>query len=154
MKKIYMFLVAMIISVSLFAQAKSAYSLRVENNTPCTQYYVVFGDEFCTCGTAFSSIILTIAPFSSIFYPNSTSFSGTMGTFPPTPKGLVGAKILDGPTFCMPGGGAVGQTVCGFPMSYGYMALDGACNPCGPTKATWFPATNSCQETARLVFNP
>ena len=151
MRTFYASLFVMLFALTASAQTKSAYSLYVENQTPCTQYYAVFGDEVCQCGTSYSSIILTIAPFSSTTYVNSTFITG----FPATPKGIVGAKILDGPTFCNPNGGVVGEINCGFPASYGYMAISANnCTPCVPTKAVWYPPMDNCEQMAKLIFAP
>ena len=70
-----------------------------------------------------------------------------------TPKGIVGAKIPNGPLICSPGGGTVGQPPCGLPTTYGFTTLNGSCAPVGNTKAIWVPATN-CQSTAQLIFQP
>lgn len=152
MKKLYFFLVAMILPVAIWAQMPSAYSLRVLNQTPWPQQYVIFGDEICgPCGSTYASITLTIAPMSTITYPNSTPFGGS---YPPTiNKGIVGAKILNGPVVCSPGGGTVGQPPCGLPPSYGYVTIVPGCTPAGPTKATWIPAQN-CELPAQLIFQP
>ncbi len=148
MKKLFLSLMIMLASLAAFAQAPSAYSLVVYNQTKCTQYFVVFGDEFCVCGSTYSSTVIAIPPSATFTYPNSIPLFGG------TPKGIVGAKILDGTPGCTPNGGTVGQNVCGLPLSYGFMNISGNCTPCAQTKATWYPAVQSCQETAKLVFTP
>lgn len=145
-------LVALLLSFAGFAKAPAAaygaYGLVVENHTNCTQTYIVVGDEICMCGGAYASTMITIPPGGVHAYPNSTTIPG----FPPVPKGIFGAKILDGPISCSPGGNAVGQA-CGLLPSYGFMALLSGCAPCAMTKATWIPAPN-CQDIARLIFTP
>lgn len=148
MKKLLLSLVIMLASLSAFSQAKSAYSLIVYNQTKCTQYFVIFGDEFCQCGSAYSSGIIAIPPATTFTYPNSVPLFGG------TPKGIVGAKILDGTPACTPNSGVVGQDLCGLPLAYGFMNIGATCTPCEQTKATWYPAAQSCQETAKLVFAP
>ena len=152
MKKLYFSLLALILPVALWAQMPSAYSLRVQNQTPWPQQYVIFGDQLCgPCGSTYASMVLTIAPMSTINYPTSMPLGGS---YPPTmPQGIVGAKILDGPVFCSPGGGTVGQPPCGLPPTYGYVTIDPGCNPVGNTKAIWVPAQN-CELPAQLIFQP
>lgn len=152
MKKLYFFLLALILPVALWAQAPSAYSLRVQNQTPWTQYYYIFGGEVCgPCASTYSSMLIAIAPMTTVSYPNSLPLGGS---YPPTtPKGIVGAKIPNGPLICSPGGGTVGQPPCGLPTTYGYVTLNSSCAPVGNTKAIWVPATN-CQSTAQLIFQP
>ena len=150
MKKLYFFLLAMILPVSMWAQATSAYSLRVQNQTPLPQQYTLFGGEVCgPCASTYSSVILTIAPMSTISYPNTTTVPG----YPATPKSMTGAKILNGPVICSPGGGTVGQPGCGLPLTYVFTTLDPSCNPAFTTRADWIPVTN-CQGTAQLIFRP
>ncbi|OJV53595.1 MAG: hypothetical protein BGO31_01660 [Bacteroidetes bacterium 43-16] len=149
MKKLSFILISMLIAFAGFAQSPSAYGLVVENHTNCTQTYYVIGDELCKCGGAYASPMITIPPGGVHVYPNSTTIPG----FPAIPKGIFGAKILDGPVFCSPAGGAVGQAPCGLPPSYGFMTLLSSCTPCAMTKANWLPA-NNCEEMARLIFTP
>jgi len=148
MKKLLLSLVIMLASIATFAQAPSAYSLVVYNQTKCTQYFVVFGDEFCVCGSTYSSPVIAIPPSATFTYANSVPLFGG------TPKGIVGAKILDGTPGCTPNSGVVGQDACGLPLSYGFINISGNCTPCQQTKATWYPTALSCQETAKLVFTP
>jgi len=148
MKKLLLSLMLLLSSMFVFAQAKSAYSLVVDNQTNCTQYFIVFGDEFCVCGSTYVSKTIAIPPVTTFTYPTSVPLFGG------TPKGIVGAKILDGTPGCTPNGGTVGQDVCGLPLSYGFLNISGNCVPCQKTKATWDPTIQSCQETAKLVFTP
>lgn len=149
MKKLYFTLIAVLFSLAAFAQAQSARGLIVRNQTNCTQYYQVFGDELCRCGTQFTSRIFTIPPGATHNYPNSLTL---MGTYPTSvPKGIVGARIPDGPAACGVPAGIVGHRSCGFPLSYGYMSISPACTPCANTKATWIDAQN-CDLMAQLIF--
>ncbi len=148
MKKLLLSLVIMLASIAAWAQAPSAYSLIVYNQTKCTQYFMVFGDAFCVCGSTSASVTIAIPPMTTFTYPTSVPLFGG------TPKGIVGAKIFDGTPGCSPTAGTVGQGPCGLPMSYGFMTFAGGCIPCAQTKATWYPATSSCQEPAKLVFTP
>ena len=151
MKKLCFVLIAMLLSFAGFSQGPSAYGLTVENQTNCTQYYYVLGDELCKCGGAYNSTLITIPPGGVHVYPNSTTIPG----FPTTPaKGIFGAKILDGPMGCNPSGGAVGQGPCGLPPTYVFKTLLNNCQICAVTKATWIPA-NKCEiDMARLIFTP
>jgi len=152
MKKLYFFLLAMILPVAIWAQAPSAYSLRIQNQTPWPQQCVIFGGEVCgPCASTYTSMTIMVAPMTTLSYGNSTTLGGS---YPPSiPKGIVGAKILNGPAVCSPGGGTVGQPPCGLPTTYGYVTILPGCTPAGPTKAIWVPATN-CQSTAQLIFQP
>lgn len=151
MKKLSLFLVSLLLSLAAFSQTSSpsAVGLVVENKTICTQYYLVFGDEDCECGSNFTSPFIAIPPGATHYYPSSTTLGGTFPTS--TPKGIVGVKTLDGPVLCGAGGGMVGQTLCGLIQSYGFTALTSSCTPCASTKAAWFSAT-SCSDKATLIF--
>ncbi|RYE00318.1 MAG: hypothetical protein EOP54_00615 [Sphingobacteriales bacterium] len=150
MKKLYFTLVSLLLSFAVFAQAPSARSLVVQNQTNCTQYYQVFGDEICKCGSQFVSNLFAIPPGGTHTYPTSVTLGGT---FPTIPKGIVGAKIPDGPAGCPISGGTVGHQACNLPPVYSYLSISASCTPCGPTRATWFPAVN-CEQVARLIFTP
>lgn len=150
MKKLCFALIAMLISFAGFSQGPSAYGLIVENQTNCTQYYYVIGDEICKCGGAYSSTMITIPPGGVHVYPNSTTIPG----FPAPPKGIFGAKIVDGPVGCNAGGGAVGQGPCGLPPTYVFKTLFNNCQTCAVTKATWIPANKCDIDMARLIFTP
>lgn len=147
MKKLFFLLVYTVISSALFAQAKS---LIVQNQTNCTQYYVVFGDELCICGTTYSGSFTAIAPGASITYMNSRTLGGTFPTL--MDKSIVGAKIPSGPIVCNPSAGVVGEPNCGIPSVFSYLSLNTNCTPCGHTIAKWIPPTNCGQ--ARLIFTP
>lgn len=148
MKKLYFTLVAILFSFVAFAQAKSARGLIVRNQTNCTQYYQVFGDELCICGTKYTSKIFTIPPGATHNYPTSVTLGGL---YPSTPKGIVGARIPDGPAACGVPAGIVGHRVCNFPLTYTYLSITPACTPCVTTKATWVDAPN-CEQMAQLIF--
>ncbi len=149
MKKLYFTLIAILFSIAAFAQAQSARGLIVRNQTNCIQYYQVFGDELCRCGTQYTSRIYTIPPGAVHNYPNSLTLSGTYPTT--TPKGIVGARIPDGPAACGVPAGIVGHRVCGFPLTYNYLSITPSCTPCSATKATWVDAPN-CDQMAQLIF--
>lgn len=147
MKKFLSFFVAMFLSVVAFSQS---YSLRVENQTQCVQYYQIFGDEICICGNKYNGAVFAINPGGVHNYVNSVPL---MGSYPGIPKGIVGAKILTGPPQCQVAGGIVGEPPCGLPLIFTYMALNQDCRPCAQTTARWIPATN-CQGKALLIFTP
>lgn len=150
MKKICFILIAILFSVAALAQSRAAYGLRVENQTNCPQNYYVVGDELCNCGGAYASTLIVIPPGGTHVYPNSTTIPG----FPTsTPKGIFGAKILDGPVSCNTPGGSVGQGPCGLPPTYIFMSILPNCRECARTRATWVPSSN-CDQMARLVFTP
>lgn len=146
MKKLLLSFVILLAAFSAFSQAKSAYSLVVYNQTKCTQYFMIFGDALCACGSAYSSVLISIPPMGTITYANSIPLFGG------TPQGIVGAKILNGALNCIPGAGVIGPGSCGLPPAYNFLTLGANCVPCGQAKATWHPAPDSCQETAKLVF--
>lgn len=152
MKNIYFILITMLVSASTLAQVSlvsSASKLKVENQTPCYQYFVIAGGEPCTCGGLYASNIIAIAPYSSLSFLDSTTLGGS---FPPgAAKGIVGAKILNGSPVCSSGGGSVGQAACGHPSSYAFLALSSNCIRCAYTKANWIQAPN-CSDGAALVF--
>ena len=150
MKKLCFVLIAMLISFAGFSQGPAAYGLIVENQTNCPQNYYVLGDELCQCGGAYNSPLITIPPGGVHVYPNSTTVPG----FPGTPKGIFGAKILDGPITCGAGGGVVGQGPCGLPPVYTFKTLLGNCASCDLTRATWIPANDCKADMARLIFTP
>ncbi len=147
MQKLFSFLIVMFVSVVSFAQA---YSLRVENQTQCVQYYSIFGDEICKCGNKYNGAVFAINPGGVHNYSTSVPL---LGSYPGTPRSIVGAKILTGPQQCQAAGGIVGEPPCGLPLIYTYIALNQDCRPCAQTTARWFPAPN-CQGMARLVFTP
>lgn len=151
MKKIFFILAALLLSIAAFAQPRAAYGLVVQNQTSCDQYYVVVGDELCDCGGTYGSSIISIPPGGTHVYPNSTTIPGFPTT---TPKGIFGAKIPDGPIYCNVPAGAVGQPACGLPPLYGFISIGANCIRCTMAKANWIPASNSCQEMARLIFTP
>lgn len=149
MKRIASIVIAMLLSFAAFAQSPSAVGLMVQNQTNCTQYYYVVGDEMCMCGGMYASNIISIPPGGTHVYPNSTTLGGS---FPTTiPKGIFAAKIPDGPLACATSGGSVGQAPCGLSTGYGYLSLTSVCTPCAVTKATWYPAF-ACSDMARLIF--
>ncbi|MBL7707031.1 MAG: hypothetical protein JNM21_15900 [Taibaiella sp.] len=149
MKKLYFVLVALLFSLGALAQAQSARGLIVRNQTNCTQYYQVFGDELCRCGMQYTSRVFTIPPGATHNYPTSVTLSGT---YPPgTPKGIVGARIPDGPAACGVPAGIVGHRACGYPLTYTYMSITATCTPCVMTRATWVDAPN-CEQMAQLIF--
>ncbi len=149
MKKLYFTLVAILFSFVALAQAQSARGLIVRNQTNCTQYYQVFGDELCRCGMQYTSRVFTIPPGATHNYPTSVTLSGT---YPPgIPKGIVGARIPDGPAACGVPAGIVGHRACGYPLTYTYMSITSTCTPCVMTKATWVDAPN-CEQMAQLIF--
>ncbi|RYE00317.1 MAG: hypothetical protein EOP54_00610 [Sphingobacteriales bacterium] len=149
MKKLYFTLIALLFSLVALAQAPSARGLIVRNQTNCTQYYQVFGDELCLCGMKYNSQVFTIPPGGIHNYTTSVTL---FGTYPPgTPKGIVGARIPNGPASCGVPAGIVGHRACGFPSTYTYMSFTPACTPCVMTKATWVDASN-CEQTAQLIF--
>lgn len=149
MKKVSFLLILMLISLKLFSQATTAYSLYVENRTNCDQTYVIYAADFCQCPVVAKSTPITIPPGGVHNYPNTMSVPG-LGGFPPL--GFVAAVIPDGPLACNPPNGIVGQPVCGYPALYSYVSLDAGCNRCTQARAQWFPSVNSCQEGARLLF--
>lgn len=149
MKKLYFTLIAVLFSVVAMAQARSARGLIVRNQTNCTQTYQIFGDELCVCGTSYTSRIFTIPPGGVHNYPTSVSLGNT---YPPgVPKGIVGARIPDGPPACGTPSGIVGHRNCNYPMTYTYLAFTPACTPCSTTRATWVDAQN-CELMAQLIF--
>lgn len=146
-------MIAVLISVSSFAQVPSARSLRVINQTNCHQFFAVFGDEFCQCGSTYSSNIIGIAPGSMLFYPDTTTLGGS---FPVgAPKGISLARIVNQqpPFNCPAEGGTIGQPLCGVPPSVTFLTYQTGCVPCANTTAAWYPATTSCNQEARLVFS-
>ncbi|WP_313491962.1 MULTISPECIES: hypothetical protein [Sphingobacterium] len=147
MKKLFFFFVAMLITVAAFSQA---YSLRVENQTQCTQYYIIFGDEICKCGNTYTGKTFAINPGDVHNYSNSVPL---LGSYPGTPKSIVGARILHGPLNCQSAFGIIGEPNCGLPIAYTYLSLNPDCRPCVQTTARWIPA-NNCQGMARLIFTP
>lgn len=147
MKKLFFLLVFTVISSALFAQPRS---LIVQNLTNCTQYYMVFGDELCICGTTYTGSFNAIAPGATITYMNSRTLGGTFPTL--MDKSIVGARIPSGPIVCNPSAGVVGEPVCGFPTVFSYVSFTLNCTPCSRSTARWFPATNCGQ--ARLIFTP
>ena len=148
MKKLLFFIIALFASAVGFSQASS---LVVENMTNCTQYYIVIGDEICVCGTQYTSSLFSI-PAGGI--QAHTSTMGLGGSYPSTiPKGIIGARIPDGPVVCQPSGSTVGEPACGLPPIYTYMAIDQSCRPCARTNARWIRSLN-CDTSARLVFTP
>ncbi|OJV53594.1 MAG: hypothetical protein BGO31_01655 [Bacteroidetes bacterium 43-16] len=149
MKKICFILLALLLSFVASAQSPSAYGLVVQNQTNCTQYYYVVGDELCMCGGIYASNMIAIPPGGTHVYPNSTTLGGSFPTS--VPKGIFAAKIPDGPMACATSGGAVGQAPCGLTTLYGYLALNATCAPCSYTKATWYPSF-ACSDMARLIF--
>lgn len=149
MKKLCSVLIAMLLSFAALAQSPSAIGLSVQNQTNCTQYYYVVGDEMCMCGGVYASNLIAIPPGGIHVYSNSTTLGGS---FPTTvPKGIFAAKIPDGPLACATSGGSVGQAPCGLTTLYGYLSLTATCAPCANTKATWYPAYD-CSGMARLIF--
>lgn len=148
MKKLFFILLWTLIPFALFAQAGK---LVVQNMTLCTQYYIIFGDELCTCGSIYYSSLSAIAPGATHSYMNSRTLGGT---FPATAdKSIVGARIPAGPLMCSPSGGVLGEQDCGLPIVYTYFSLSTSCAPCTLTNARWWPASD-CDSTARLVFGP
>ncbi len=148
MKNLFSFLIAMFISVVGFSQATG---LIVENQTPCMQYYQIFGDEVCRCGTRYSGNVISIPPGGVHTYSGTTSLGNT---YPPaTTKGMVGARIFDGSPACQSNSGTVGEPACGLPPTYTYIALNQDCRECTRTTARWIPAPH-CTSEARLVFTP
>lgn len=148
MKKIFFILLLSLIPFALFAQARS---LVVQNLTPCTQYYIIFGAELCACGSIFHSSVMAIAPGGTHSYMNSRSLGGT---FPTTAdKSIVGARIPDGPLRCSSSAGVVGEQACGLPIVYSYLSLSADCVPCESTNARWWFAPD-CDSAARLLFLP
>lgn len=151
MKKLYFMLIALFVSVGAFAQVNSALSLVVQNQTNCTQYYQIFGDDPCRCGSKYVGKIFAIPPGATHNYANSTPFGNTYPTA--MGRGIVGARIPDGPNGCATSGGTVGHQACNLPPVYTYMSISATCTPCAMTRATWIPAQN-CELTARLIFTP
>lgn len=147
MKKLFFFLVALFITTVAFSQARA---LRVENQTNCVQYYMIFGDELCICGDKYTSALIAINPGSVHNYNTSVTLGGSFPTS--ASKSIVGAKIPTGPVHCQPAGGTVGEPPCGLPLTYTYMALNQDCRECARTTARWLPATGCGQ--ARLIFTP
>src|SRR5690554_6030636 len=151
MKKLYFLMITVLISVSSFAQPGSAHSLRVINETNCYQYFDVLGGIPCQCATQdHASGIIGIAPGATLYYPDSTTIGGT---FPPSsPRGIMLARVLNQPPpyNCPPGGGTVGQPACGTPASVSYTTYESNCRVCASTTATWYPASSSCSQEARL----
>lgn len=129
-----------------------AFSLVVTNQTNCTVYYRIVGDEICVCGETYSSPILALGPGGTVTYPNTTVLGGSYPMSPP--KSIVAAYIYaDTVRDCqnLPFG-VVGTPGCGYPLIYTYQALR-FCQPCRPNPVTarWTPAP-SCQGQARLDF--
>lgn len=150
MKKLYFTLIALLFSFVALAQVQSARGLMVRNLTNCPQYYEVFGDELCRCGTKYTSKVITINPGAVHNYPTSVSLGGSYPTG--IAKGIVGARIPNGPMTCgsVPVG-VVGHMACGYPLMYTYMSISPACTSCAVTKATWIEAQN-CEQIAQLIF--
>lgn len=147
-------MITVLITVSSsFAQAPSAHSFRVINQTNCYQYFVVFGGTPCQCtNQEFDSGVIGIAPGAMLYYPDSTTIGGT---FPiSSPRGIMLARVLNqAPPFnCPPDGGTVGQPPCGTPASVSFLTFQTNCVRCAITTATWYPAT-SCGQEARLIFS-
>lgn len=149
MKKLYFTLVAILFSFVALAQVQSARGLTVRNQTNCTQYYEVFGDELCRCGKQYVSKTFSIPPGGVHNYPTSV----TLGNLYPTgvPKGIVGARIPNGPIACGVPSGVVGHQACGYPPSYIYMSITSTCTTCVTTRAIWVDAPN-CEQMAQLIF--
>ena len=148
MKKLYFMLIALLCSSGLKAQVVSALALTVQKQTNCTQYYQMFGDEPCKCGSKYMSKVIAINPGATHTYPNSISLGGS---YPAMPKGIVGARIPDGPASCITSGGTVGHQPCNLPPTYSYTSIAATCAPCSFTRATWIPGQN-CEQMARLIF--
>lgn len=146
-EEVIFFFIAMFLSVAAFSQA---YSLRVENQTQCVLYYQVFGGEICKCGSTYTGAVFAINPGDVHTYMTSGPL---LGSYPSTPRSIVGARILNGPPNCQAGTGVVGEPACGLPLTYIYTALRQDCSPCARVTARWFPAPN-CQGMARLIFTP
>lgn len=149
MRKLYFMLIALLFSAGAFAQVNSALSLVVQNQTNCTQFYQIFGDDPCRCGSQYVSKLFAIAPGATHTYTNSLTLGNTYPTG--IPKGIVGAKIPNGPASCATPGGTVGHQVCNLPPTYTYTSISATCAPCAMTRATWIPAQN-CEQMARLIF--
>lgn len=150
MKKLYFTLVALLFSFVALAQVQSARGLIVRNQTNCMQYYEAFGDELCRCGSQFTTKVIAIPPGAVHNYPTSMTLGGS---FPPgTPKGIVGARIPNGPASCgtVPTG-VVGHQACGLPLVYNYMSISPTCSACVMTRATWIEPQN-CEQIAQLLF--
>ncbi|WP_124636235.1 hypothetical protein [Taibaiella sp. KBW10] len=153
MKRIYLFVMMLLCSSALFAQAPSAYSLRVVNQTNCPVFYSVIGDEICVCGRNYQSGIMSLAPGGTATYANTTFFP-LPGSYPPIPKGITGALIYSGSPACQnPTTGVVGQPApaCTLPLNYSYLGLGYQCERCSDIRVRWIPA-NNCQEYAQLIF--
>lgn len=157
MKRIYLLLVMLLASAtSLFAQAPSAYGVRVVNQTNCPVYFSIIGDEICKCGRNYQTGVISLAAGGTVTYNNTTFLPpGGGSTYPPTvPKGISGAIIYNGPATC-PGllSSVVGQPTpnCAFPLNYAYLAIAAQCQRCADVRVRWVPA-NNCQELAQLIF--
>lgn len=151
MKRIYLSLIAMLLSFMGFAQPFAATGLVVENRSNCTQYYILFGDKPCVCGSAFNSQVFTIPPGVTQVHPNTLALGGSYPTG--TLTGIVGARVFNGPPGCGTPFGIVGQSFCGHPPSYAYTAISASCSPCSSSTAIWTSAT-SCSGRALLRFTP
>lgn len=148
MKKLLFSLIALSFSSFAFSQARS---LRVENQTSCTQYYIIVGDEWCKCGDKYYSPLIAIPPGGSHGYTTTMPLGGS---FPAAvPKSISGAKIPDGPPGCMLPGSNVSEPCFGMPLSYTYMSYKDNCEKCAKTTATWVPAPD-CDGQAKLIFTP
>lgn len=152
MKKLLFFLVMLISSTTIFAQMSTAFGLNVKNNSGCTVYYRIVGNQPCTCGEQFSSPVIALAAGGSIFYPNSIPLGGSFPTS--SPRSIMGAYIYSGPTSCPATTiGRIGQSYCGLPALYGYTGLTPNCAPCMGIQARWITTPDCVAGIAQLVFN-
>ncbi|MEZ5017047.1 MAG: hypothetical protein R2800_08330 [Flavipsychrobacter sp.] len=97
-----------LIGIAAQAQVKS---ISVYNNTTHTLDIVLHGDPTGVCGTPYLSNIITMAPASSISFPDPSTVPGGMG-------GLTAADYFTAVQ-------VTGSTACGTPSSIVYKCLGG-----------------------------
>lgn len=126
-----------------------ATSLRVENNTPCNVYFVVYGKAApCPFAGAIASALITVSPFSSATYSNSSMLGLPPNLF------LIAADAYNQPTSCtmLPLTiWTVGDPCTGFPPLIPIYSTT-SCMVCAQFYVEWVPATTFGGQ-ARLWFH-
>lgn len=89
--------------VAIAAQAQYA-TFAINNNTGVTVYVTLYGEATATCGSNYSSNIIAVPAFTSLFYSDPTQVSGGMfdgfGNQLSSSGYFTGAIAMDGPSTC------------------------------------------------------